>query len=163
MKLQFEEGSLRERKKYSALTSNLEGTALNGVLAKKQYQRDAAERTFDILLNRFGSEVQWRQAMMIGFEKRRQREDEKIDLFLVDLELLRRRSQPNESNSRMKLKVASKFIDGVKIDELRTMLSTHYTPLSTIAATPEELLLKSKKYLLLKPINQLFPKQFWQF
>ena len=44
------------------------------------------------------------------FEKRRQREDETID----KLEMLRRRSQPDESNRRMNLAVASKFIDGVK-------------------------------------------------
>ena len=65
--------------------------------------------------------------------------------------MLRRRSQPDESNRRMNLAVASKFIDGVKNDELRTMLATHYTPLSTNAPTPEELRLKSKEYLLLKP------------
>ena len=51
----------------------------------------------------------------------------------------------------MNLAVASKFIDGVKNDELRTMLATHYTPLSTNAPTPEELRLKSKEYFLLKP------------
>ena len=39
----------------------------------------------------------------------------------------------------------------MKNDELRTMLATHYTPLSTNAPTPEELRLKSKEYLLLKP------------
>ena len=64
--------------------------------------------------------------------------------------MLRRRSQPDESNRRMNLAVASKFIDGVKNDELRTMLAMHYTPLSTNAPTPEELRLKSKEYLLLK-------------
>ena len=85
------------------------------------------------------------------FEKRRQGEDETIDKFLDDLEMLRRRSQPDESNSRMNLAVASKFIDGVKNDELRTMLAAHYTPLSTNAPTPEELRLNSKEYLLLKP------------
>ena len=85
------------------------------------------------------------------FEKRRQREDETIDKFLDDLEMLRRRSQPDESNRRMNLAVASKFIVGVKNDELRTMLTTHYTPLSTNAPTPEELRLKSKENLLLKP------------
>ena len=85
------------------------------------------------------------------FEKRRQREDETIDKFLDDLEMLRRRSQPDESNRRINLAVASKFIDVVKNDELRTMLATHYTPLSTNAPTPEELRLKSKEYLLLKP------------
>ena len=150
MKLHFEEEDLSERQECSALTSNLEGTALNCVMAKKQYQRDTAEKIFEILLNRFGSGVQGHQAMM-RFEKRRQREDETIDKLLDDLEMLRRRSQPDESNRRMNLAVASKFIDGVKNDELRTMLATHYKPLSTNAPTPKELRLKSKEYLLLKP------------
>ena len=150
MKLHFEEEDLSDRQECSALTSNLEGTALNCVMATKQYQRDTAEKIFETLLNRFGSGVQGHQAMM-RFEKRRQREDETIDKFLDDLEMLRRRSQPDESNRRMNLAVASKFIDGVKNDELRTMLATHYTPLSTNAPTPEELRLKSKEYLLLKP------------
>ena len=150
MRLHFEEDDLSERQECSALTSNLEGTALNCVLAKKQYQRDTADKIFEILLNRFGSGVQGHQAMM-RFEKRRQREDETIDKFLDDLEMLRRRSQPDESSRRMNLAVASKFIDGVKNDELRTMLATHYAPLSTNAPTPEELRLMSKEYLLLKP------------
>ena len=137
MKLHFEEEDLSERQECSALTSNLEGTALNCVMAKKQYQRDTAGKIFEILLNRFGSGVQGHQAMM-RFEKRRQREDETIDKFLDDLEMLRRRSQPDESNRRMNLAVASKFIDGVKNYELRTMLATHYTPLSTNAPRPEE-------------------------
>ena len=149
-KMHFEEEDLSERQKCSALTSNLEVTALNCVMTKKQYQRDTAEKIFEILLNRFGSGVQGHQAMM-RFEKRRQREDETIDKFLDDLEMLRRRSQPDESNRRMNLAVASKFIDGVKNDELRTMLATQYTPLSTNAPTPEELRLKSKEYFLLKP------------
>ena len=38
MKLHFEEEDLSERQECSALTSNLEGTALNCVMAKKQYQ-----------------------------------------------------------------------------------------------------------------------------
>ena len=58
MKLHFEEEDVSERQECSALTSNLEGTALNCVMAKKQYQRDTAEKIFKILLNRFGSEVQ---------------------------------------------------------------------------------------------------------
>ena len=111
---------------------------------------DRLDGLLSSLLNRFGSGVQGHQAMM-RFEKRRQREDETIDKFLDDLEMLRRRSQPDESNRRMNLAVASKFIDGVKNDEHRTMLATHYTPLSTNAPTPEELRLKSKEYLLLKP------------
>ena len=115
MKLHFEEEDLSERQACSALTSNLEGTALNCVMAKKQYQRDTAEKIFEILLNRFGSGVQGHQAKM-RFEERRQQEDETIDKFLDDLEMLRRRSQPDESNRRMKLAVASKFIDGMKND-----------------------------------------------
>ena len=91
---------------------------------------------------------------MMRFEKWRQREDETIDKFLDNLEMLRRRSQPDESNRRMNLAVAPKFIDGVKNDELRTMLATHYTPLSTNAPTPEELRLKSKEYILLKPTSR---------
>ena len=149
MKLHFEEEDLSERQECSALTSHLEGAAMNCVMAEKQYQRDTVEKSFEILLNRFGSGVQGHQARM-RFEKRRQREDEAIDKFLYDLEMLRRRSQLDESNTRMNLAVASKFIDGVKNDELRTMLATHYTPLSTNAPTTEELRLKSKEYLLLK-------------
>ena len=150
MKLHFEEEDFSEREECSALTSNLEGTALNCVMAKKQYQRDTAEKIFEIVLNRFESGVQGHQAMM-RFEKRRHREDETIDEFLDDLEMLRRRSQPDETNRRINLAVASKFIDGVKNDELRTMLATQYTPLSTNAPTPEELRRKSNEYLLLKP------------
>ena len=60
-------------------------------MAKKQYQRDIPEKIFEILLNRFGSGVQGYQAMM-RFEKRRQREDDTIDKFLEDLEMLGRRS-----------------------------------------------------------------------
>ena len=95
MKLHFEEENLSERRECSPLTSNLEGTALNCVLAKKQYQRDTAEKIFKILLNRFGSEVQGHQAMM-RFEKRRQREEETMGKILDNLEMLRRRSQLDE-------------------------------------------------------------------
>ena len=143
MKLHFEEKDLTERQECSALISNPEGTALNCMMAKKQYQRYTAEKIFEILLNRFGAGVKGHQAMM-RFEKPRQREDETIDKFLDDLEMLRRRSQSDESNSRMNPVVASKFIDGVKNDELRTTLATHYTTLSTNAPTPKELRLKSK-------------------
>ena len=49
MKLHFEEEDLSKRQECSALISNLEGTALNCVMAKKQYQRDTAEKIFEIL------------------------------------------------------------------------------------------------------------------
>ena len=53
MKLHFEEEDLSERQECSALTSNLEGTALNCVMAKKQYQRDTTEKIFEILVKSF--------------------------------------------------------------------------------------------------------------
>ena len=122
-------------------------------MAKKQYQRDTAEKIFEILLNRFGSGVQGHQAMM-RFENWRQREDETIDKFLDNLEMLRRRSQPDDLNRRMNLAVASNFFDGVKNDELRTMLAMHYTTLSTNAPTPEDLRLKSKENFSQKPSSR---------
>ena len=96
MKLHFEEEHLSERQE------------------AEQYQRDTAEKIFEILLNRFGSGVQGHQARM-RFEKRRQQEDETIDKFLDDLEMLRRRSQTDESNRRMNLAEASNFIDGTTL------------------------------------------------
>ena len=99
----------------------VEGTALKCVVAKKEEERDTADKFFEILLNRFGSGMKGHQAMM-RFEKRRQREDESIDRFLDDLESLRRRSDPEESTNRRNFSIASKFIDGVKSDDLRTML-----------------------------------------
>ena len=126
MKLHFEEESLSKKQECSALTSNLEGTALSCVMAKRANERDSARKIFDILLNLFGSGVQGHQAM-VKFEKRRQRDDESIDKFLDDLELLRRRSNPDERISERNLAIASKFMDGVRSEELKTMLATHFT------------------------------------
>ena len=83
------------------------------------------------------------QAMM-RFEKRRQREDESIGRFLDDLESLRRRSDPEESANRRNFGIASKYIDGVRSDDLRTMLATYYTLSKDIAPTPEKM--KPKMY-----------------
>ena len=65
----------------------------------------------------------------------------------------------------MNLAVASKFIDGVKNDELRTMLATHYTPLSTNAPTPEELRLKSKELSVVETSFEIWilQEQLWKF
>ena len=97
----------------TAILSNLEGTALKCVVAKKEEERDTADKIFEILLNRLGSWMKGHQALM-RFGKRRQRDDESIDRFLDDLESLRRRSDPEKSTN----------IDGVKSDDLRTMLAT---------------------------------------
>ena len=91
---------------------------------------------------------------MMRFENWRQREDETIDKFLDNLEMLRRRSQPDDLNRRMNLAVASNFFDGVKNDELRTMLAMYYTTLSTNAPTPEDLRLKSKENFSQKPSSR---------
>ena len=48
MKLHFEEEELSERQECSALTSNLEGTALNCMMAKKQNQRNTAEENLEV-------------------------------------------------------------------------------------------------------------------
>ena len=84
MNLHFEEENLSKKQECSALTSNLEGTALSCVMAKKTNERDSARKTFDILLNRLGSGVPGHPAM-VKFEKRRQREDESIDKCLDEL------------------------------------------------------------------------------
>ena len=153
MKLHFEEESLSKKQECSALTSNLEGTALNCVMAKRSNERDSARKIFDILLNRFGSGVQGQQAM-VKFKKKRQRDDESIDKFLDDLELLRRISNPDERISERNLAIASKFMDGVKSEELKTMLATHFTLSLDQVPTPDHLRMKSREYLLIKPRAQ---------
>ena len=151
MRLHLEQDNLNdERQACTAILSNLEGTALKCVVAKKEEERDTADKIFEILLNRFGSGMKDHQAMM-QFEKRRQRDDESIDRFLDDLERLRRRSDPEESTNRRNISFASKFIDGVKSDDLRTMLATYYTLSKDSAPTPEEMRQKSREYMPMKP------------
>ena len=88
---------------------------------------------------------------MVKFEKRRQRDEESIDKFLDDLELLRRRSNPDERISERNLAIASKFMDGVRSEELKTMLATHFTLSLDQVPTPDDLRMKSREYLLIKP------------
>ena len=119
-------------------------------MAKRANERDSARKIFDILLNRFGSGVQGHQAM-VKFEKRPQRDGEYIDKFLDDLELLRRRSYHDERISERNLAIASKFMDGVKSEELTTMLASHFTLSLDQVPSPDDLRMKSREYLL---INQ---------
>ena len=153
MKLHFEEENLSKKQECSTLTSNLEGTARSCVMAKRANERDSARKIFDILLNHFGSGVQGHQ-VMVKFEKRRQRDDESIDNFLDDLELLRRRSNPDERISERNLAIASKFMDGIRSEELKTMLATHFTLSLDQVPTPDDLRMKSRQYLLIKPRAQ---------
>ena len=122
-------------------------------MAKRANERDSARKIFDILPNRFVSGVQGHQAM-VKFETRRQRDDESIDKFLYDLELLRRRSNPDERVSERNLAIASKFMDGRKSGELKTMLATHFTLSLDQVPTPDDLRMKSREYLLIKPRAQ---------
>ena len=154
MKVHFEEENLSKKQECSALASNLEGTALSYVMAKMTNERDSARKIFDILLNRFGCCVQGRQAMG-KFEKRQQRDEESMDKFLDDLDLLRRRSNPDERISERHLAIASKFMDGVTSDELKTMLATHFTLSQDQMPTPDDLRMKSRDYLLIKPRAQI--------
>ena len=50
--------------------------------------------------------------------------------------------------------IASKFMDGVKSDELKTMLATHFTLSLDQVPTPDDLRMKSREYLLIKPRAQ---------
>ena len=78
MRLHLEQdNSNEERQACTAILSNLEGTPLKCVVAKKEEERDTADKIFEILLNRFGSVMKGHQAMM-RFEKRRQRDDESM-------------------------------------------------------------------------------------
>ena len=139
MRLHLEQNNLNdERQACTAILSNLEGTALKCVIAKKEEERDPADKIFEILLNRFGSGMKGHKAMM-RFEKRRQRDDESIDRFLDDPESLRRRIVPEGSINRINFSIASKFTDGVKSEDLRTMLTTYYTLSKDIGPTPEEM------------------------
>ena len=151
MILHLEQDNLNdERQACTAIPSNLEGTALKCVVAKKEEERDTADKIFELLLNRFGLGMKGHQAM-VRFEKRKQKDDESIDRFLDDLESLRRRSEPDESMNRRNFSIASEFIDGVKSDDLRTMLATYYTLSKDSAPTPEEMRQKSREYMLMKP------------
>ena len=158
MRLHLEQDNLKdERQACTVILSNLEGTALKCVVAKKEKERDTADKTFEILLNRFGSGMKGHQAMM-RLEKRRERDDESIERFLDGPESLRRRSDPEESTNRRNFSIASKFIDGVKSDDLRTMLATYYTLSKDNASTSEEMRQKSREYMLMKPKKYSYPE-----
>ena len=94
---------------------------------------------------------------MVKFKKRRERDYESIDTFLDDLELLRTRSKPDERTSEWNLAIASKLMDGVKSDELKTMLATHFTLSADSVPKPDDLRMKSREYLLIKTRAQIVP------
>ena len=151
MRLHLKQDNLNdERQACTAILSNLEGTALKCIVAKKEEERNTANKIFEILSNRFGSGMKGHQALM-RFENKRLRDDESTDRFLVDLESLRRRSDPEESTNRRSFSIASKFLDGMKSDDLRTMLVTYYTLSKDNAPTPEVTRQKSREYMLRKP------------
>ena len=156
MRLHLEQDNLNdERQACTAILCNLEGTTLKCVVVKKEENRDTADKIFEILLSRFGSGMKGHQAMM-RFEKRRQRDDESIDQFLDDIESLRKRSDPEESTNRKNFSIASKFIVGVRSNDLRKMLATYYTLSKDNTPTPEKMRQKSREYMLIKPKKYSF-------
>ena len=144
VELHFEEKSREKKQDISALTTNLKETALNCVIAKKANELH--------LLNRFGSGVQGHQARM-KFDKRRQGNNEAIDKFLDDFKRLRRRSNPDYRISERNLATGLQFMDGVRSDELKTMLVTHITWSADSVPTADDLRvnLRKRKCLLGKP------------
>ena len=88
----------------------------------------------------------WNQAM-VKFEKRRQSYHESSDKFLDDLELLRRRNKPEERILQSYLAIDSKFMVGVKSNEMKITLATHFT-------MTDDLLIKLPQYLLIEPRTQ---------
>ena len=102
------------------------------MVAKKEEELGTADNIFELLLNRFGSGKKGHQAMT-------KNGDESIDQFLDDLESMRRRNDPEEFTNSRNFKIASKFIDGVKSDDLSTVLETYYTLSIDNAPNPEEM------------------------
>ena len=88
----------------------------------------------------------------MNFKKRRQRDDESIDKFLDDLELLRRRSNLDE---RIPQRNLAKFMVGLKSDELKPMLDTQFTLSADSLLTPDDLRMKLREYLLIKPRTKM--------
>ena len=90
------------------------------------------------------------------FDKRRQGNNEAIDKFLDDLKRLRRRSNRDYRISERNLATGPKFMDGVRSDELKTMLVTHITLSADSLPTADDLRvnLRKRKCLLGKPIVQ---------
>ena len=70
-----------------------------------------------------------------------------------------RRSDPEDSTTKRKFSIASKFIGGLRSDDLRTMLATHYTLSKDNAPTPEEMRQKSRDYMLMKPKQYSFSER----
>ena len=118
-------------------------------MAKRANERDSDRKIFDILLNRFGSVLQGHQSV-VKFEKRRQMHDEFTDKFLDELNFLRRRSNPDERLSERNMATASKFMDGVRKYELKTMLITHFTWSTDCVPVPDDLCMKLSGTLLKK-------------
>ena len=84
MTLHLEQDKLNdERQACTAILSNLEGTALNCVEAKKGEDRDTADKIFEILLKRVGSVMRGHQAMMRFGKKVRGTTSQSIDFWMI--------------------------------------------------------------------------------
>ena len=86
--------------------------------------------------------------------KNASKDDDSIDNFLDAIELLRRRSNQDERMMEWNLAIPSKFMVGVKSDELKTMLATQFILSLDQVPLPDDLPMKSCEYLLIKPRAQ---------
>ena len=137
MSLHFEQENFSKKQEGTALTSYLEGTALNCVMDKKTKERASARKIFNIVPNRFDSGVH-------GYQ----------EMFLDDLKLLRRKSNSDKRISETNIAINSKFMDRVRSEELKTMLATQFTMSRDCVPSPDDLRMKSREYLLIKPRTQ---------
>ena len=121
MKLHFEEEIFSLEQACIALTSNLEGTARNCVLTKRANERDSSLKILDILLNGFGSGIQDSRRWLC---KKFQKGT------WVELQS----SRTDEGS-----------------DELKTMLVNHLTLSAECVPTADDLRMKLRENLLIKP------------
>ena len=85
-------------------------------------------------------------------ERHNQAKLDRLDCLLGNRRKSRNRNaHSREASKEGRVNFKEHQWNGVKKDESRTMLATHYTPLSTNTPSPEELRMKSKQYLLLNP------------
>ena len=84
MNLRLEQDNLNdERQACTAILSNLEGTALKCLVAKKEEERDTADKIYEILLNRFGSGMKGHQAMMRLKKNDKEMKSRLIDFWMI--------------------------------------------------------------------------------
>ena len=91
---------------------------------------------------------------MAKFENRRQRYDGSIDNFMADLELLRKRSNPDKKVSERNPGIVTKLMKGVENDKVKIMQVTHFILSADSMPTQDDLRINLCEYLQIKPTAQ---------